>query len=113
MAKAISTRSATKHYLLGHCGPLKMNQLPLQIDIIRFQYYLKGSTNSPPEVFFDEIIDTLRDIWDRSSIPHEIKGDKVSVRKRLRQLFLHKDFLNIDKAKTRLLADAERKPEGY
>ena len=65
---AVATRSATKHYLFGHCGQMNLNQLPQCIDIIRFQYYLKGNAIAAPDVFFEDIITTLKSIWDRASI---------------------------------------------
>ena len=66
MAKAVvSTRSATKHYVFGHCGPMNKNQLPLCIDIIRHLYYLKYKDTrqrTSPADYFEQISKELKDI---------------------------------------------------
>ena len=58
-----TTRSATKHYLFGHCGQMNLNQLPQCIDIIRFQYHLKGDKVAAPDEFFDDIISALKELF--------------------------------------------------
>ena len=69
---AVATRSATKHYVFGQCEPMKKNQLPLCIDIIRHMYYLKARDTrqrTTPADYFAEIRKELVDIWERALIP--------------------------------------------
>ena len=81
---------------------LKKNQLPREIDIIKYFYFLKGDSRSSPDRFFNQIIETLKEIWDRAFIPY---GNDKFIRGKLATLFNHDKFKNLDKDKNKISKD--------
>ena len=96
----VSTRSATKHYLFQHCGPMDKLQLPQSIDIIRDYYFRKSNSSMQrsPSDFYQEIINDLKDIWAAAWIP--TISDK-GIYMKLDRMFKDSQFTNIDASKTR------------
>ena len=71
MAQAL-TRSQTLHYVFGPCKSMPSTQLPTQVDVIRYQYFLRMQQNkqrTSPLDHIDTITEALLGIWGRAFIP--------------------------------------------
>ena len=75
-AKSLRSQTPRQSWLFGQYGKLPKNVLPLNIDVIKYFYYLqqddgKKHTNNSKGKFknFNLIVDEIIGIWKRASIP--------------------------------------------